>query len=108
MISYNTNFMGPISLQWYRDRGIPFTDRVNPTVMYAGGRIDVYGVSEDDYYDGRTAISLPVMTASSFNALSAFLSNFKSDTLLNYDQLIALYLAAGNSAIEYAPDPVAS
>lgn len=108
MISYSTNFMGPISLQWYRNRGIPFVDKSTPAVMYAGGRIDVYGVSEDDYYEGKTAISLPVMTASSFNAFSTFLSNFKSDTILNYDQLVTLYLAAGNTAIEYAPEPVAT
>ena len=83
--------MGPISLQWYRDRGIPFVDKCTPATMYAGGRIDVYGVSDDDYYDGKTAIGLPVMTASSFNSFSAFLKDFSSSSLLTYDQLITLY-----------------
>lgn len=100
--------MGPISLQWYRDRGIPFVDKCTPATMYAGGRIDVYGVSDDDYYDGKTAIGLPVMTASSFNSFSAFLKDFSSSSLLTYDQLITLYHAEGNPKIEYAPEPVAS
>ena len=91
--------MGPISLQWYRDRGI------DPKLQqYAGGRIDVYGVSEDDYYAGRTAIGLPVMKAQCFNALSDFLCGFTSSELLRYDDLIALYYAAGNPQIEYAPE----
>ena len=76
--------------------------------MYAGGRIDVYGLSEDDYYEGKTAISLPVMTASSFNALSVFLSNFSSSSALSYDNLMILYLAEGNPALEYAPEVLAT
>ena len=108
MISYSTNFMGPINLQWYRDRGILFVDKCTPAVMYAGGRIDVYGVSEDDYYDGRTAISLPVMTASSFNAFSAFLKELKTHKLLSYEQLVELYYLAGHPILDYAPQPLAS
>jgi hypothetical protein len=91
--------MGPVSLQWYRDRGI------DPKLQqYAGGRIDVYGMNEDDYYAGRTAIGLPVMTAQCFNALSDFLRGFTSSSLLKYDDLITLYYAEGNPEIEYAPD----
>lgn len=107
MVRYSTNFMGPVSLQWYRDRGIPFKDKVTPTVMYAGGRIDVYGLSEDSYYNGTTELYLPIMTASSFNSLSTFLSKFNSSSLLRYDDLITTYLAEGNPPIEYAPEPVA-
>ena len=94
--------MGPISLQWYRDRGID-----HKLQQYAGGRIDVYGVSEDDYYDGKTAIRLPIMTAASFNALSAFLRDFKSKEVLSYKELVAAYLAAGHPILDYAPEPVA-
>jgi hypothetical protein len=94
--------MGPISLQWYRDRGID-----HKLQQYAGGRIDVYGVSEDDYYEGKTAIRLPIMTAASFNALSTFLKDLTSSSLLCYDELITLYYAEGNPEIEYAPEPVA-
>jgi len=103
MISYSTNFMGPISLQWYRDRGI------DPKLQqYAGGRIDVYGVNEDDHYAGTTAIGLPVMKAQCFNNLSAFLRDFTSSSLLSYNELLTLYYAAGNPEIEYAPDPLAT
>jgi hypothetical protein len=98
MISYSTNFMGPISLEWYRDRGID-----HKLQQYAGGRIDVYGVSEDDYYEGRTAIGLPIMKVQCFNSLSAFLKQFTSSMLLSYDDLIMLYYAEGNPQIEYAP-----
>lgn len=91
--------MGPVSLQWYRDRGID-----HKLQQYAGGRIDVYGVNENDYYAGKTAIGLPIMKAQSFNSLSAFLRGFTSSELLSYDALIALYYAAGNPQIEYAPE----
>lgn len=99
MISYSTNYMGPISLQWYRDRGID-----HKLQQYAGGRIDVYGVSEDSYYEGKTALGLPIMKAQCFNSLSAFLQGFSSSELLSYDDLLALYYAAGNPQITYAPD----
>jgi hypothetical protein len=91
--------MGPVSLQWYRDRGID-----HKLQQYAGGRIDVYGVNENDYYAGKTAIGLPIMKAQCFNALSDFLRGFTSSELLRYDDLIALYYAAGNPQIEYAPE----
>jgi hypothetical protein len=108
MISYSTNFMGPINLQWYRDRGIPFIDKGTPTTMYAGGRIDVYGLPYDDYYDGKTEIGLPIMTADSFNSFSEFLQNLKTHKLLKYDQLVELYYLAGHPILDYAPDPIAS
>lgn len=108
MISYSTNFMGPVSLQWYRDRGIPFVDKSTPAVMYAGGRIDVYGLPDDAFYDGKTAIMLPIMTASSFNALSAFLKDLKTHKLLKYNQLVELYYLAGHPILDYAPEPVAT
>lgn len=95
--------MGPISLQWYRDRGI------DPNLQqYAGGRIDVYGMNENDYYAGATAIGLPVMKAQCFNSLSAFLRGFTSSSLLRYDELIMLYYAEGNPEIEYAPEILAT
>lgn len=94
--------MGPISLQWYRDRGVD-----HKLQQYAGGRIDVYGVSEDDYYESKTAIGLPIMKAECFNRLSMFLRDFSSSELLTYDQLITIYYAAGNPEIEYAPDVIA-
>ena len=100
--------MGPINLQWYRDRGIPFINKSTPATMYAGGRIDVYGLPYDKYYGGKTEISLPIMTAASFNAFSAFLAGFKSSSLLRYEDLVLLYLAEGNPELDYAPDPIAS
>jgi hypothetical protein len=103
MISYSTNFMGPMSLQWYRDRGIPFVNKHTPATMYAGGRIDVYGLSEYDYYEGKTAIGLPIMSVSSFNTFSTFLQGLKTHKLLSYDQLVELYYLAGNPIIDYAP-----
>jgi hypothetical protein len=106
MISYSTNFMGPINLQWYRDRNIPFKNNTTPAIMYAGGRIDVYGLSEQDYYGGTTSIGLPIMTAASFNAFSEFLSQLHSSSLLSYKDLVMLYLASGNTPLEYAPESV--
>jgi hypothetical protein len=95
--------MGPINLQWYRDRGIDHTLQ-----QYAGGRIDVYGLPDDEFYEGRTAMGLPIMTAECFNDFSIFLQDVKTHKPLKYNQLVELYYLAGHPILDYAPEPVAT
>jgi hypothetical protein len=99
--------MGPISVNWYRDRGltrkvsevleegrIVYPKGLGPgdvweydevTVHYAGGRIDIYGVPEEHY---PLEYGLRVMHGEDWNALSDWLDDLTTDTLLSYNDLI--------------------
>ena len=110
MIRYSTNWMGPINLNWYRERGLTrlITDTIKSPMIaiirdlpigatyeievihthYAGGRIDIRGLPEEEYYDGRHEYGLPIMRTEDWNALSDYLSDVKTEELLPYDTLI--------------------
>jgi hypothetical protein len=83
MISYDTNWMGPIDQGWYEERGI---DTENG--YWSGGRIDIYGLDEVEYYCGRHEYSLPIMDGESWNLLTAWLENFETETPWSFDDLI--------------------
>ena len=107
MISYDTNWMGPISTHWYKERNLTRTkvmyvdsDRRSQTLnlplgtryeidevteQWCGGRIDIYGVSNEHY---PIEYSLPIMHSDSWNILTEWLENFESDELLAFDELI--------------------
>ncbi|QEG11272.1 hypothetical protein KPN4_86 [Klebsiella phage KPN4] len=98
MITYSTNFMGPVSNNWYTRMGIPYTEVTEPNRFadggqltrkvfakrYAGGRIDVHGT--DDYFGQE--IGVPIMEAESWNELQQFLWTFSSDKVLTLEQIV--------------------
>lgn len=110
MITYSLNWMGPISIDWYRKRGLTRKETVTitrkdiakltgrkvgdvveydePTVSYSGGRIDVYGVDPVEYYSGRLEYSLSPMHSEDWGALSHWLDHHKTSELWTYDELI--------------------
>ena len=47
MITYSTNWMGPISTHWYRERGL--VENENITTYYCAGRIDIRDDSKCGY-----------------------------------------------------------
>jgi hypothetical protein len=95
--------MGPITIQWYKDRGLTrkttYFNRVleeecetdEITESYSGGRIDVYGLPYSEYYDGKTEYGLPIMKTSDFSSFSEWLLDFKSETLLGLEELVKRY-----------------
>tara|TARA_R110000737_G_scaffold328962_1_gene343857 strand:+ start:1956 stop:2309 length:354 start_codon:yes stop_codon:yes gene_type:complete len=97
MISYSTNWMGPISRRWYEERGIPFVMKRTsgkhlPAVdykefleSYSCGRIDIRGVPDELF--GRE-YGLPTMPTEEWYALSEWLNEFKSEELVPYNSLI--------------------
>lgn len=110
MVTYSLNWMGPVSLSWFRDRGL-LTEvehvveteflanltgmpvgttylREEVTDYWYGGRIDIYGLPEEDYYCGTYEYGLPVMHYSSWNLLNKWLEDFKSESLISYSKLI--------------------
>lgn len=124
MITYSTNFMGPISMEWYRDRGL--TRMVEKTceseivrnmlrnskklkyldieigdtyeleeiaVSYAGGRIDIRGLDEEDYYNGWDEYGLGVMHGEDWDLFSDWLDDLATTEQLGYDTLISTFEA---------------
>jgi hypothetical protein len=108
-VTYSTNFMGPITVDWYRDRGltrkvrevleegrIVYPKGLGPgdvweydeiTTHYAGGRIDIRDSSKYGY-DGWDEYGLRVMHGEDWNALSDWLDDLTTDNLLSYNDLI--------------------
>ena len=95
-IRYNTNWMGPVSIDWYKSRGLTIkasvtwlgktveTDEI--TEHYSGGRIDVLDGS--DYGD---EIGVPPMKSEDWNRFSHWLETFETDDVWTLDQLVELY-----------------
>lgn len=113
-VSYSTNWMGPVSKQWYKDRGLTIgicekleEDRVlfpkgyeagdwweydQITTNYCAGRIDIRDSSKNGY-DGWDEYSLAPMHCEDWNALSDFLWDLHGETVIPYDSLIMLFEA---------------
>jgi hypothetical protein len=129
MITYSTNFMGPISTQWFVERGL--TKKVKRihrsniiavskgarvgdeyeidelTENYAGGRIDIRDDSKEGY-DGWNEYAVKIMHGEDWNALSEYLDGLETETLLDYDELINQFESQYGNSIRWAPDPRAN
>ena len=99
MITYSTNWMGPIATRWYEDRNIPFvmketSGKILPKTeykefleSYSCGRIDI----RDDTkigYDGWNEYSVAPMRTEDWNAFSDWLYNMQTEELWSYEKLI--------------------
>lgn len=113
MITYSTNMMGPWSMDWYAARGLVKcvwktvdSERLanmyrldigekylihDITTYFAGGRIDVRGLNEEECYNGWDEYALPIMHGEDWNALSDWLDDFTSTEQVMYNELIALF-----------------
>lgn len=120
MITYSTNWMGPVSMTWYKERGL--TKKVKEvlkedqkfgklkkgevfeydeiTTNYCAGRIDIRDSSKDGY-DGWDEYSLAPMHAEDWNALSNFLDRLHGETVMPYDSLITLFEAEYGKKIRW-------
>ena len=90
MITYSTNRMGPISLEWFRERGLLEEGSVEPTTYYSAGRIDIRDSSKHGY-DGWHEYSIAPMHGEDWNALGDWLDRFCSEELLTFEQIIETY-----------------
>ena len=96
MISYSTNYMGPISTLWYEER--------NTTENWYGGRIDIYGLDEREYYCGLSEYPLPVMDEPSWSKFQDWLDNYISEELTSYEDLITMFEKETKHKIRWADD----
>lgn len=90
MVTYSTNWMGPISMSWFRDRGLTYTKGGFEaiTTMYCGGRIDIRGLDEEYYYNGQSEYGLRPMHKEDWDALTVWLQKLKTETLVPYHTII--------------------
>ena len=114
MISYSTNWMGPIALRWYDDNNIPFTATTQISRLtnkeitiktyetyWAVGRIDIYGLDNVDYYDGRSEMSLPMMRQEDWATFSEWLNKVTTIGMKSLDKLLEMYYNEGNENIRW-------
>ena len=107
-VTYSTNWMGPVNMDWYRERGLTkivseFIEKDQAfgyfkagdtwtyediTEPYACGRIDIRD-SNKEGYDGWDEYDLEPMHSEDWNALSEYLWDLTTETQLSYDDLIA-------------------
>jgi len=61
------------------------------TEYWYGGRIDVYGLPDDEYYCGKSEMDLPIMDGPSYAGFSEWLEKFETDTMWTLSQLVEEY-----------------
>ena len=101
MVTYSTNWMGPISNKWYEDRNIPFVMKKSKGVepfpvreykdyleSYSCGRIDIYGLDAEEYWCGKHEYGVAPMRTEDWDDLSDWLNDFESEELVPYEDLI--------------------
>jgi len=123
VVTYSTNWMGPISLDWFRKRGLTrevsvvleedqkFGDLkagdtwtyAEITTNYAGGRIDIRDDSKYGY-DGWDEYGVAPMHIEDWNALSDFLDKLSGEKVVPYESLIMLFEAQYGKKIRWADD----
>jgi hypothetical protein len=84
MISYSTNYMGPINADWIKTHG----------EHWAGGRIDIYGSTEDE-------IGLPIMHVGDWRNFSTWLDEFKTEAPFTLDKILEAYYNDGHDEIRW-------
>ena len=110
-VCYNTNAMGPMTMDWFRERGLTqmSTITVEEThraetaryeghtfevdeikTHYVGGRIDIRDYRCEGY-TGWHEYGLDIMHGEDWNALSDWLDNLKTKERVPFDELICMF-----------------
>ncbi len=101
MIHYSINWMGPISTKWYEDRNIPFVMKKSKGVepfpvreykdfleSYSCGRIDIYGLDDQEYWCGKHEYGVAPMRSEDWDAFGDWLYNMQTEEIWSYEKLI--------------------
>ena len=125
MISYSTNWMGPVNMNWYRERGLTrkvskvleegkvfYPKGLGPgdvweydeiTTQYSAGRIDIRDDTKEGY-DGWYEYGVEPMHGEDWNALSDYLWDLTTEELLSYNKLIEQFETHYGKKIRWADD----
>jgi hypothetical protein len=95
MITYRTNWMGPINLKWIKEHGD----------CWSAGRIDIRDSSKYGY-DSWGEYAVAPMHSEDWRALSDFLDRLHGETILPYDTLIMLFEAEYGKKIRWETEPI--
>lgn len=102
MVTYSTNWMGPVNRRWFENRGL-INENGNVETYYSCGRIDIRDDTKEGY-DGWNEYSVAPMHGEDWNALGDFLWNFETEELVPYDILIAQFEEHYGKKIRWADD----
>ena len=114
MISYSTNWMGPVSTRWYEKNNIPYvlkmsSGRLGPikeyksyTESYSCGRIDIYGLDENEYYAGKSEYRVSPMRTEDWNDFGEWLAKIECKVQIRYDTLIHMFEVTHKRKIRWA------
>lgn len=91
MVSYSTNWMGPISKAWCDEHGD----------YWSGGRIDIYGAPGEHY---PIEYGLPIMHTEDWNALTNWLDSLETEELWSFEDLIGNFQLIHNTKIRWWKD----
>jgi len=103
MITYSTNWMGPVNIHWYAERELLEEDGVTPKITYSAGRIDIRDDSKYGY-DGWHEYGVAPMHGEDWNALSDYLWDLTTEELLPYDTLIEQFETHYGKKIRWADE----
>ena len=124
MITYSTNWMGPISMEWFRERGLTeqktrvvtedsilvemgnknvgdVVEYDEITTHYGAGRIDIRGVPDEPW---GLEYGLAPMHGEDWNDFSDWLESFSTFDLWQFDDLIEQYEEDRGRKIRWAED----
>ena len=124
MVTYSTNWMGPVNMNWYRERGL--TRKVTRVVKeddllvklgrkkvgdvleydeitthYGAGRIDIRDDTKEGYA-GWNEYSVAPMHGEDWNALGDYLWDLTTEQLLSYNELIEQFETHYGKRIRWA------
>ena len=102
MITYSTNWMGPVSMNWYRDRGLLDSKGV-VTLHYSAGRIDIRDDGKEGY-DGWHEYALAPMHSEDWNDFGEWLESFQTDELWELEDIVKLYESASGRKVRWWED----
>ena len=114
MISYSTNWMGPVATRWYEERNIPFEIRETSGKLlpkteykhflesYSCGRIDIYGLDEQEFYAGKDEYGVAPMRTEDWNDFGEWLDKIECKVQIRYDTLIHMFEVTHKRKIRWA------
>jgi len=109
--------MGPVNLQWYRERGLTQVEHKvatedsmlynhsesytseTITTYYACGRIDVRGIPDEPYGD---EIGVPPMLGTDWQLFSDWLDTVQTMSVWSLEDLVTAYEHRNNTKITWA------
>ena len=107
--------MGPVSNNWYLQRNIPYTletyedSRGKSSLFYKAfaesyscGRIDIYGLDEQEFYAGKDEYGVAPMRTEDWNDFGEWLDKIKCKVQIRYDTLIHMFEVTHKRKIRWA------